>query len=295
MNLTLPPAANKGNSTPTIATPSAPAALNSANLMKLNIPPASGANTTAIQSDSPADRKAESSLPKRPSMPSATDLPAPESIKTSPQAGTPTAEASKNADEAEPRTAGAVSETADTPRTVRDEETLRDKLMRSMGPRYTSVEEFRLDQAEHYEKHWRRWGPYLSERQWVSAHASMFIFTRANLGLVDDRVPFERITRPTVMRGIRSTLISRGVEHTDGVKMASVVSRELKRDKIVLDGRILIATLCSDNHQRVCFSLALWNGKDKILKERLFGLTGQQGMSPNFSLSRTDPDQYIRR
>jgi hypothetical protein len=27
----------------------------------------------------------------------------------------------------------------------------------------------------------------------------------------------------------------------------------------------------------VCFSLALWNGKDKILKERLFGLTGQQG------------------
>jgi hypothetical protein len=33
----------------------------------------------------------------------------------------------------------------------------------------------------------------------------------------------------------------------------------------------------SDNHQRVCFSLALWNGKDPILKERLFGLTGNQG------------------
>lgn len=33
----------------------------------------------------------------------------------------------------------------------------------------------------------------------------------------------------------------------------------------------------SDNHQRICFSLALWNGKDRILKERLYGLTGNQG------------------
>ncbi len=33
----------------------------------------------------------------------------------------------------------------------------------------------------------------------------------------------------------------------------------------------------SDNHQRLCFSLALWNGNDPILKERLFGLTGNEG------------------
>lgn len=33
----------------------------------------------------------------------------------------------------------------------------------------------------------------------------------------------------------------------------------------------------SDNHQRLCFSLALWNGEDPILKERLFGVTGHQG------------------
>lgn len=33
----------------------------------------------------------------------------------------------------------------------------------------------------------------------------------------------------------------------------------------------------SDNHQRLCFALALWNGKDYILKERLFGVTGHQG------------------
>src|SRR5207249_10541868 len=32
-----------------------------------------------------------------------------------------------------------------------------------------------------------------------------------------------------------------------------------------------------DNHQRLCFALALWNGRDAILKERLFGLTGSEG------------------
>ncbi len=37
-----------------------------------------------------------------------------------------------------------------------------------------------------------------------------------------------------------------------------------------------IAGIC-DNHQRLCFALALWNGRDKILKERLFGLTGPEG------------------
>jgi hypothetical protein len=33
----------------------------------------------------------------------------------------------------------------------------------------------------------------------------------------------------------------------------------------------------SDNHQRLCLALALWNGRDPILKERLFGLTGSEG------------------
>src|SRR5215813_1323272 len=33
----------------------------------------------------------------------------------------------------------------------------------------------------------------------------------------------------------------------------------------------------SDNHGRVCFALALWNERDPILKERLFGLTGPEG------------------
>ncbi|MGH8770939.1 MAG: MGH1-like glycoside hydrolase domain-containing protein, partial [Burkholderiales bacterium] len=33
----------------------------------------------------------------------------------------------------------------------------------------------------------------------------------------------------------------------------------------------------SDEQQRLCFALSLWNGKDPILKERAFGLTGNQG------------------
>src|SRR5438067_10633929 len=37
-----------------------------------------------------------------------------------------------------------------------------------------------------------------------------------------------------------------------------------------------IAGIC-DNHQRLCFAIALWNGEDDILKERLFGLTNREG------------------
>src|SRR6266567_3801611 len=37
-----------------------------------------------------------------------------------------------------------------------------------------------------------------------------------------------------------------------------------------------IAGIC-DRHQYLCFALALWNGRDPILKERLFGLTGNEG------------------
>jgi hypothetical protein len=41
-----------------------------------------------------------------------------------------------------------------------------------------------------------------------------------------------------------------------------------------------------DNHQRLCFSLALWNGKDGILKERLYGLNGNQGELLGKGISR---------
>ena len=37
-----------------------------------------------------------------------------------------------------------------------------------------------------------------------------------------------------------------------------------------------IGGIC-DRHQKICFAIALWNGRDPILKERLFGLTGNEG------------------
>jgi hypothetical protein len=79
------------------------------------------------------------------------------------------------------------------------------------------------------------------------------------------------------MLGTRSALINREVELIDGVKTVSVVSRELMRSTSIGELSLIVTIAFSDNHQRLCFSLAMWNGKDKILKERLFGLTGGQG------------------
>jgi hypothetical protein len=40
-----------------------------------------------------------------------------------------------------------------------------------------------------------------------------------------------------------------------------------------------IVLIISDNHQRMCLTLGLWNGKDRMLKERMFGLNGGEGTS----------------
>src|ERR1700756_4435737 len=56
----------------------------------------------------------------------------------------------------------------------------------------------------------------------------------------------------------------------------------------------------SDDHQRLCFALALWNGKDPILKERLFGLTNSEGNHGEdvkeyyFYLDSTPTHSYIK-
>ena len=56
----------------------------------------------------------------------------------------------------------------------------------------------------------------------------------------------------------------------------------------------------SDRHQMMCFGLALWNGRDPILKERLFGLTGNQGNHGEdvkeyyFYLDSTPTHSYMR-
>jgi len=97
-------------------------------------------------------------------------------------------------------------------------------------------EELRLAESSDRRKHWKRWGPYLSERAWgtvredYSPHGNAWEF-----------FPHDHAR-----------------------------SRAYRWNE---DG---IAGIC-DRHQLICFALALWNENDPILKERLFGLTGNEG------------------
>ena len=97
-------------------------------------------------------------------------------------------------------------------------------------------EEFRLMECRDRKKHWKRWGPYLSERAWGTVR--------------EDYSPYGNAWEYFPHDHARS--------------------RAYRWNE---DG---IAGIC-DRHQRICFALALWNGNDAILKERLFGLTGNEG------------------
>ena len=94
----------------------------------------------------------------------------------------------------------------------------------------------RLEQAEQRTAHWRRWGPYLAERQWATVR--------------EDYSPGGTAWEDFPHDHARSRAYRWGEDGLLGI---------------------------SDNHQRLCFALALWNGRDPILKERAFGLTGLQG------------------
>ena len=83
---------------------------------------------------------------------------------------------------------------------------------------------------------WRRWGPYLSERQW---------------GTVRE-------------------------DYSDNGDAWSYFSHDQARSRAYRWGEDGIAGIC-DDQQRLCFALALWNGVDPILKERMFGLTNAEG------------------
>jgi mannosylglycerate hydrolase MGH1-like protein len=99
-----------------------------------------------------------------------------------------------------------------------------------------TVEGRRVTEARERTAHWRRWGPYLSERQWGTVREDY-----SPQGTAWDYFPHEHA---------RSRAYRWGEDGLLGI---------------------------SDNHQRLCFALALWNGKDPILKERPFGLAGPQG------------------
>src|SRR4249919_152975 len=101
-------------------------------------------------------------------------------------------------------------------------------------PRLLTVEDLRLEEARLRKKHWKRWGPYLSERQWGTVREDY-----SAEGTAWEFFPFQHA------RAYRW-----GEDGLGGI---------------------------SDRHQMICFAVALWNGRDPILKERLFGLTGNQG------------------
>ena len=106
-----------------------------------------------------------------------------------------------------------------------------------MSPRKrVTREELRLREAQERTAHWRRWGPYLAERQWGTVREDY-----SPQGTAWDSFPHDHA---------RSRAYRWGEDGIAGI---------------------------SDNHGRLCFALALWNGRDPILKERLFGLTGTEG------------------
>jgi hypothetical protein len=94
----------------------------------------------------------------------------------------------------------------------------------------------RILALERREAHWRRWGPYLSGRQWGTVREDY-----SADGNAWDSFPFE-------------------MSHLRAYRWGE-------------DGIMGI----SDNHQRLCFAPAFWNGRDRILKERLYGLNGHEG------------------
>ena len=99
-----------------------------------------------------------------------------------------------------------------------------------------TMEEQRLEESRDRNSHWKRWGPYLSERAWGTVREDYSA----------DGTAWEYF--PTTTRICAPTA---------GARTASPAS----------------ATVTSD----LCFALAFWNGRDPILKERLFGLTGNEG------------------
>ncbi|KXK04435.1 MAG: hypothetical protein NBKEAIPA_00584 [Nitrospirae bacterium] len=98
------------------------------------------------------------------------------------------------------------------------------------------AEQRRLAEDDQRKRHWKRWGPYLSERAWGTVREDYSPF-----GTAWEAVPHDH-ARSKAYRW-----------NEDG-----------------------LAGLC-DRHQFICLALALWNGRDPILKERLFGLTGNEG------------------
>lgn len=99
-----------------------------------------------------------------------------------------------------------------------------------------SHEKKRLAEDASREKNWKRWGPYLSDRQW---------------GTVRE-------------------------DYSHDGSVWGYFTHDQARSRAYRWGEDGLMGIC-DRQCRLCFAVALWNGKDPILKERLFGLTGPEG------------------
>jgi hypothetical protein len=99
-----------------------------------------------------------------------------------------------------------------------------------------TAEHRRLEESRERKTHWKRWGPYLSERAW---------------GTVRE-------------------------DYSEHGTAWEYLSHDHARSRAYRWNEDGIAGIC-DRHQKICFAIALWNGRDPILKERLFGLTGNEG------------------
>jgi hypothetical protein len=111
-------------------------------------------------------------------------------------------------------------------------------MPRKLAPKEPSAnpEQLRLDEEQRQGVPWKRWGPYLSERQWGT---------------------------------VREDYSSTG-------NAWDYFTHDQARSRAYRWGEDGIAGI-SDDRQRLCFALALWNGRDPILKERLFGLSNSEG------------------
>jgi hypothetical protein len=122
-----------------------------------------------------------------------------------------------------------------------------------------NTEELRLIQAREIKIPWKKWGPYLSDRQW---------------GTVRE-------------------------DYSENGDAWNFFTHDHARSRAYRWGEDGIAGI-SDDRQHLCFALALWNGKDPILKERYFGLTnseanhGEDVKEYYFYLDSTPTHSYMK-
>src|SRR5512140_687016 len=123
----------------------------------------------------------------------------------------------------------------------------------------TNAERRRLEEERIRKVPWKKWGPYLSERQW---------------GTVRE-------------------------DYSEGGDAWSYFPHDHARSRAYQWGEDGLAGI-SDDQQRLCFALAMWNGSDAILKERAFGLTNSEGNHGEdvkeyyFYLDSTPTHSYMR-